>query len=265
MSENKIKYFRNKKGITEQDLAEKIACTREYIQRIEGGHEAVKIESALAISKALEVSFEDVFPKTRDIIKKSNKEKEPFRYLFENAELRAAMDKAGIDMFRGQRYFTYNLRGGASGTLEITTQEKDRLVENALNRNGSTPFAAFYSGAWCILINLNHLIFGQFLFEWGSSSEIQVEDAQVVEIFFADNAAPKILEVEEDEPDPADLEAPGQIGLIISLAQTMVEQGEFFSIEDVDGELSIFPAHDVAMMKVPLWVFCLDLEPPEVR
>ncbi len=265
MSDNKIKYFRDKKGITQEDLAEKIACTKHYIQRIEGGHEAVKIENALAICKALKSDFVDLFPGTKDIVEKSEKSKKPFRHLFENFELMEGMEKAGIDMFTGQRYFEYNLRGGASGAFEITTQEKDRLVENVLNRNESTPFVAFHSGAWCILMNLDHLIFGQFLFDFESASEIQVEDAYAVEIFFADNAEPKVIEVEEDEPDPADLESPGEIGSIIVGAETMVENGEFFSIEDEDGELAIFPAHEIAMLKAPLWIFNPDLEPPETR
>ncbi len=265
MSDNKIKYFRDKKGITQQSLSEKIACSKHYIQRIEGGLEAIKIEIALEICRVLETDFVDLFPETKGIVKISEKNKEPFRHLFENFELRKRMEKAGIDMFTGQRYFEYNLRGGASGALEITTQEKDRLLENVQNRNELTQFVAFHSGAWCILMNLDHLIFGQFLFEWEGTPGIHTEDAHAVEIFFADNADPKVLGVEEDEPDPADLQSPGQIGSIISLAESFIEQGEFFSIEDEDGELAIFPAHDVAMMKAPLWTFYLDLEPPETR
>lgn len=264
MLENRIEHFRDKRGMAQQDLAEKLACTRQYIQRVEGGHEAVKIEIALEICKALECDFVDIFPGTRDTIKKSEKNEEPLRQLFENAELKEGMEKAGIDMFSGERYFRYNLRSGVSGALEMTTQEKDRLLNNVFNRNGSTPFVAFHSGAWCILLNLDHLVFGQFLFEWGKGQENNTEDAYALEIFFADNADPKVLAVEEDEPDPADLESPGQIGSIIFLAETMIEQGEFFSVEDEDGELAFFPANDVAMMKAPLWVLYPDLMPPEI-
>ena len=264
MLANRIEHFRDKKGMTQQDLAEKLACIRQCIQRIESGHEAVKIEVALEICKALESDFVDLFPETRDIIKKSEKNKEPFRHLFENADLKAGMEKAGIDMFTGERYFSYNLRGGASGVLEITTQEKGRMLGNVLYRDSSTPFVAFHSGAWCILLNLDHLVFGQFLFEWGSPAESHAEDAYGVEIFFADNADPKVLEVDEDEPDPVDLESPGQIGSIISLAETMIEEGEFFSIKDGDGELAFFLANDVAMMKAPLWVLYPELDPPGI-
>lgn len=94
-------------------------------------------------------------------------------------------------MFTGTHYFKYRLRGGTTGYIEITTQEKNRLwrfVQRA--GSNSTPFAAFYSRGWCVLLNLDHLIFCQFLFD-EQRSDAEKEGA--VEIFFADGSDSAIL------------------------------------------------------------------------
>jgi transcriptional regulator with XRE-family HTH domain len=39
MAKNRIKELRSDKGLTQNDLTELIGCTKQYVQRIEDGHE----------------------------------------------------------------------------------------------------------------------------------------------------------------------------------------------------------------------------------
>jgi|GEM_PF-1039517 len=280
MTNNKIREFRNDTGLTQQDLAEKVGCTKQYIQRIEGEHEAVKIDIAFEICSVLEAGFVDVFPETSEIIEKAmerssfqadvsqgNNETEKMKefslHLFEDSDLREGMEKAGIDMFIGQHSLNYDLRGGATGNLQITTQERDRLLRFIQWEGRTAPFMSFYSGAWQILINLDHLLFGHFLFDVHKRSDIRAEKARNVEIFFADRAEPQGLSVEEDEIDPKTHESADQISYLITIAENIDEEDEFFFIEDEDGETAVFRIEDVAMVKIPLWTFNYDLEPPD--
>ena len=261
MVENRIKEIREQKGITQQELSNQVNCTKKYIQRIEGAHEAVKFGMALKISAALESDLVEVFPKAKETVQKAIKKNWRIEDLYRNSELRQGMESAGIDMFPGVHYFKYQLRGGTTGIYEITSQERDRLQMNFQNSDkDNTPFVAFYSGEFCVLVNFRHLIFGHFLFDFTASRE---ESAPAVEIFFADGSNPVVLEVDEDELDAAEPETTGQVACIVFQAETWVEKNDFFSLIDADLEIAFFRAEDVAMMKIPLWTFNPDIEPSD--
>jgi DNA-binding XRE family transcriptional regulator len=287
MYKNKIKQLRDEKEITQQELAEEINCTKQYIQRIEGGHEAVKIDIACEICNLLNCDLEVVFPGLKEVIKNREKKEELFQLQLvypkkgrvtkkiqkknnrceerlEDAEFIKGTEQAGIDMSPETHYFKYKLRGGAEGIFEITTQEENRFWRNfqeyANAKDSDTPFVTVNSGGWCNMINLDHLIFVHLL---GYGVRANKEDAYGVEIFFANSPAPEMLEMEEDEPDPADPDLGGQMVAFISAAETMVEEKEFFTIVDSDGETALLRAYDIAMIKIPMWVFNPDLEPPK--
>ncbi len=60
--ENKLKLFRVQAGdITQEELAKRVACSRQTIHSIESGKFSPSIELALRIARALDVSVADLF------------------------------------------------------------------------------------------------------------------------------------------------------------------------------------------------------------
>lgn len=59
----KIAYYRKKKGLRQQDLADKIFITREQLSRIESpkSSSSTTISTLLAISDALEIDVKQLF------------------------------------------------------------------------------------------------------------------------------------------------------------------------------------------------------------
>ena len=261
MTDIRIKEIREKAGMTQQQLADQVNCTIEHIQRIEGGHEAVKFLLALEICRVLDSELKELFPKSRRTLQEARKGDKKVEDLLADENLRKGMEDAGIDMFSGIHFFKYRLRGGTEGILEITSQEKDRLWRNLQDvGHENTPFVSFYSGNWCVLLNLDHLLFCHLLFDFTESRQAP---AYAVEVFLSDRETAIEIEVERDDINPEDPDELGQIGMLIVDADTMVEEGEFWKIEDLDCETAFFRAEDVAMLKVPLWVFNEDLEIPD--
>lgn len=52
---NNIKTYRVAKGYTQDDLAEKVDLSREYIVRVEMGHKRISLKKLFEIADALEV------------------------------------------------------------------------------------------------------------------------------------------------------------------------------------------------------------------
>ncbi|ASK64005.1 transcriptional regulator [Virgibacillus phasianinus] len=61
MLENRVRELRARFKWTQQDLAEAIGATRQTIGLIEKGHYAPSISLALKISKAFNVTVEEIF------------------------------------------------------------------------------------------------------------------------------------------------------------------------------------------------------------
>ncbi|HWU42714.1 MAG TPA: helix-turn-helix transcriptional regulator [Bdellovibrio sp.] len=60
--ENKLKIARVAHGdLTQQDLAEKVGCSRQTIHSIESGKFVPSVELALKIAKVLKVTVEEIF------------------------------------------------------------------------------------------------------------------------------------------------------------------------------------------------------------
>jgi putative transcriptional regulator len=62
MLANKVKLARVAKGdLTQQELADKIGCSRQTIHSIESGKFVPSVELALRLSRELDVKVEDLF------------------------------------------------------------------------------------------------------------------------------------------------------------------------------------------------------------
>lgn len=58
---NKIKYLRAKAGFSQKELAEKVGCSRESIQKIEKNNMIPSVELAHNIAVSLGVNEKDIF------------------------------------------------------------------------------------------------------------------------------------------------------------------------------------------------------------
>ncbi|MGZ3768575.1 MAG: helix-turn-helix transcriptional regulator [Bdellovibrio sp.] len=62
MLENKIKLARVAKGdLTQQELADKVGCSRQTIHSIESGKFVPSVELALKLARELNVKIEEIF------------------------------------------------------------------------------------------------------------------------------------------------------------------------------------------------------------
>ncbi len=61
MIENKIKYYRNKVGLTQYELAKLVGLTRRGILQIEKEQQDIKVSNAIKLAKALRTSVEELF------------------------------------------------------------------------------------------------------------------------------------------------------------------------------------------------------------
>lgn len=60
--ENKVRYWRKKRGLTQNRLAELSGLSRVSISEIERGTADAKISTIKALAKALNVEFAEIFP-----------------------------------------------------------------------------------------------------------------------------------------------------------------------------------------------------------
>jgi transcriptional regulator with XRE-family HTH domain len=61
MSKNNIKYYREKAGLTQAELAKKLNVSKSYISLKETGKRGISVEEAQRFAKALNVSVKKIF------------------------------------------------------------------------------------------------------------------------------------------------------------------------------------------------------------
>lgn len=61
MIENKIKYYRNKAGLTQYELAKLVGLTRRGILQIEKEQQDIRVSNAIKLAQALGTSVEELF------------------------------------------------------------------------------------------------------------------------------------------------------------------------------------------------------------
>ena len=61
LTKNRVKEFREKKGLTQEDLAAKLAVSRQTIISIESGRYVPSLELALKFAKLFHCTVEDLF------------------------------------------------------------------------------------------------------------------------------------------------------------------------------------------------------------
>ncbi|HEX7117325.1 MAG TPA: helix-turn-helix transcriptional regulator [Longimicrobiales bacterium] len=265
--ENRIREFRVKQGMSQAALAEAAQTSQQQIQRIEGGTQAVKLDLAARICAALGVDLPTLFPETRRIFAKAEKQgKVTVEDFVSDPEAMQELDAAGVDADPYDWSITVRMRGGAGATYSISSAERQRLRRNLDDITSYAPFFCFASGDKEVLLNLTHLLFLHETFEVGPFRREGAGDEDVrdlVRVYLTETNEPLHFTVDSDGGDPEDPDDIGQFKFITDMAQTMVEPNDFFQFEDIDGETVFLRASEVAIMEIPAWVLDYRLEGEE--
>jgi DNA-binding XRE family transcriptional regulator len=127
MTSTKIRALREKKGLTQRQLAKVVGTSQQQIQRIETGVQAPRFDLAARICSALKTPMEQVFPTTKKPIAALRRKGLSAESIFRDNEFGAGMEAAGIDMDPAVWTFKLRLRGGAMKMFPVSGPEKNRL------------------------------------------------------------------------------------------------------------------------------------------
>jgi len=173
------------------------------------------------------------------------------------------MKNAGMDMDSRKWFFSYSLRGGKEGSFSISGILIDRLFKAVQRRPANQPFVVFDSDSKRIIINLDHLIYCQFLFEKPEleNENDEIEDSEyAINVYTIDRPNSFDFDVDPDEFDIDTVE--GETAELENVQfQKIVYETEKFGYDndaimftDSDGETAFFRTRDVAMMEIPIEV-----------
>lgn len=257
MVENNIKSLRQKKGMTQRQLAEAAETSQQQIQRIEAGVQEARFDLAARISKALDEPLEQVFPSVALPLRRAGKRLSTPDQLYTDDNARSELQAAGFDMHFEARMFKYRIRGGAEGILSVTGPENERLW-SAIQETDPLGFIIFDAEDRRFALNPKHLIFCQFLFEAPSQTpEIADDDEEdwEIEVHLADGSKPMKFSVWPDSrrsigEDEDDDGRSTQLQDMFMFAEEWPERR--LKLTDEDGETAWFLADDVAMFSAPL-------------
>jgi DNA-binding XRE family transcriptional regulator len=257
MATNNICRLRTKAGLSQRKLAALAGTSQQQIQRIEAGVQAARLELALRICSALNAKMEEVFPSAATLLGSKRLEKSP------PAKRERDLFKAGIEVASRIWFFKYRLRGGGEDVLKISAADKD-LLWNAVQRTDrSTLFVVFDSDEYRVALNLDHLMFCQFLFERADTivDEADERPDDLIHLVLSDGKA-LTFEPEADEGSLNDDEFPDdskELQHLLLMLELSTEKNEVFHFTDVDGETVFFRGADMAMLRIPLWAVVPEL------
>ena len=262
MLENRIKTLREKKGLSQKQLAALVGTSQQQIQRIETGKQSIRFDLSIEVCRALEAPMQTIFPQTKKALTRARRKGHTMTEMLRDRKFEDQMEEAGVDMDISSWFFEYRLRGGAEGVLPVSSREKNRLW-HVVQRSDSNPFVfvVFDSEETEVVLNLNHLIYCHFVFyppnvvfKKEETQEDESERWGPVSVYLADSAEPLHFDVEPDHLLEDPVEDEGQFRFLTVVAASTFEDdtNEVFSFTDVDGETAFFRAWDVAMIQIPL-------------
>lgn len=257
---NRIKQVRQQKGITQAELAEAAGTSQQQIQRIEAGSQAVKLMLATRVAAALEVDLTTLFPETKEVFREAERKAQmkPDDIVEDQDALRA-WDNAGLDIEDTRWYVQMGTRSGLKKFYEISSSETNRLRDNLSDPDGSAPFFVFSSGARTVAVNLRevnfiHELFQPYETEWPQD---QTPDADLV-VYLNNSTEPLTFDM---EPSEASAEV---VDILFGMLQTLVEQDQFVSFEDTNGETVFLKATDITLIDAASWTGDASLYPDDL-
>ncbi len=245
MGRNRIKEIRKKLGMTQSQLAETVGSSQQQIQRMETGIQNANFDIALKICSALGTPIETVFPEAKRPLTRLRQKKTERSDAFSRVDEKTQTDlrDAGIEIYPNDCYFECHLRGGAIVTLQVPSQEADRLVYVLQIADGrGIPFVLFdCEEGWRVLLNLDNLVYSRFIPRASTTTqEIDVDTAWV----YLTNS---------EEPLEFDIATGGEeLENLLYCADVSVEPNEHLFFTDENLVRIFFRAADTAMIQIPI-------------
>lgn len=267
--QNRIRTLRTKKNLTQRQLAEQAGTSQQQLQRIEAGKQAARYDIAMKICAALgAASMEEVFPETKMPLAKARKSSDYRLALLNDPELSDALANGGVEADIMERGIKYLFRNGLTGSYTFSAQENRRLFSSIQRTNPDDRFVVFDTSTHRVAINLDHLVFSQFLFDPpdDSAENEEAEDSTIISVYTTVGTEPLTFGVEPDcvnlgENPEAEEEA--QLQHFFFDLELFPEPNQLVSFEDEDGERAFFRVDEVVMVTAPLWLLGTSLEEVE--
>lgn len=257
---NRIREIRTEKNLTQRQLAELAGTSQQQLQRIESGKQAVRFDIATKVCAALEASMEEVFPETKVPLARAREVGASQRALLNDASLNDALAEGGIEADPREWSMKYLLRNGTTGAVTVSGQEYRRLHRAVQRTSPGERFVVFDTASHRMAINLDHLVFSQFLSEPQPDFYFDEagEESSLVSVYTTATQTPLTFianpdEVDMEEEDPNEGEGVQLQGFFYDLEQWS-DTIEVVSFVDEDGERAFFRSADIMMVAVPLWL-----------
>lgn len=247
-------------GLSQSTLAKAAGTSQQQIQRIEANAQSIKLDLAVRIAGALKTDLSHVFPDTKPLLRQLGQEPpNELRDLINDDETVEGFDNAGIDLRPETWLLKLRLRGARELTFPLSTADRHRFWRCITGgRDDSTPFFVFTSRSVVVALNFDHLLHCHDLFEATDAMD-SWEDPSVqqekVAVYMSEQGDPLCFDVEPDEITDESGDEIGQLAHVRYMLETLVEPGDFFHFNDVDGEEAFFRTSEVALMTIPIGLF----------
>lgn len=253
---NRIRKFREKKGLSQRELAEAMGTSQQQIQRFEVGTSPVKLDLAARLCDVLGAQMEELFPAMKKSLLQLRKRKDAVG----QNELEKALLEGGVEADPAVWTLKVRLRGGTYHVYRISVADKNRLNRMLadLSHDQIKGFFCFDSSDCAVAINLGLLSFCHVLFDPPGLSEVgkkAEETFERVRVWLPSSTEPECFDVEPDYPEERDENELGPFGyFLIELDSYDAELEQFVSFIDVDGETAYFRTQDIGIVEIDLTV-----------
>ena len=248
MAENLVREKRETRKLTQHALAKLVGTSQQQIQRIESGVQAVRLEMAVAIAKALEVTLVEIFPKLprAEGRRRSKKPKEQPKWASKE------FLEAGIDPDPRHWTLKLGLRNGEHFLYRVSSEEKERVAEIVWHRHFN--FVVFDTKAKRIAIRHEEINFCQFLFDIGGVAEKdESEDSFNLEVHFI-SGEPITFGVEPDQVERSKDEGgrSAQLQNIFFELESDIGEDDIIWFDDEDAERVYIRRKQLLRIELPL-------------
>ncbi len=248
---NKIKEFRNARGMSQRDLAKAVGTSQQQIQRIENARQAVKMHMAARICDALNCELGDAFPATKGHEKKLKK-LQPRKDFSDPDKILEAEQETGIDADPLRWTLVLLLRGGSKHYFPVSAGTIQRL-RKVIDRR-PLEFFCFDSENLEVAINLKHVIHFHTLWDPDITDIEPKQGKHPINhlcVTLANAPQPLAFKIEPDNTYDNDFDSiEGQFSDLINRLDVDPNCSEFIEFEDDDGEDAFFRVDDVAMITI---------------
>lgn len=263
MSINRIRQYREKKALSQRQLAEAVGTSQQQIQRIEAGSQAVRLDIAARIAAVLGEAIGTIFPAARKALRRSQKAAVPLWEIRQDRELSRLMEGAGIDLAPEEWTLKLWLRGHGDFSFPISGIERKRLW-SSFQEVESSDFIVFDSRTERVALNRNHTQAWQFLWDAPNRLDSTEEEPAHMNVLLAHQSQALKFDTKPDtelyDPESAEdrHERSSELQeIFVGLEVAWGENETMITFEDANGEEVFIRASEIVLLSLPI----SDVEP----